>query len=155
MLPSDAARILVVDDDPEVLRGIQQVFERLLPAARVDAAASAEEAIPFLERHAYDVVVTDHWMPGRSGVELLALVRDAQPAAVRVLVTAAQETEVAVQAVNLGHVHAFVQKPWRATDLADRVARLLADRDARRREAVDVARVMARAARAGRSGGRV
>ncbi|MGC5616708.1 response regulator [Georgenia sp. Z1491] len=65
--------MLLVDDHPVVRDGLRAQLDAAPDLSVVAVAASAEEALALLRRHAVDVVVTDLRMPGRGGV---ALVRD-------------------------------------------------------------------------------
>jgi cyclic di-GMP phosphodiesterase len=83
-------RVLVVDDDPHS----RQLLERALrdvcreADASLDVAASGEEGLACLRRHAdYAIVLADRVMPGMSGDEMLRQALDSHPAAIRILFT--------------------------------------------------------------------
>src|SRR3954470_1955013 len=78
------ARLLVVDDEPDVLDFVERVFRREYVVVR---AASVDEAVRALGEGAFDVVITDHRMPRGSGYDVLDKARATQPAAVRLLLT--------------------------------------------------------------------
>ena len=85
-----ARRVLVVDDDELVLRGMAGILERLGHA--VFRAASGALALQVLAREApMDVVVTDQMMPGMTGLELAAAVRRDHPGTAVVLATGYSE----------------------------------------------------------------
>jgi PAS domain S-box-containing protein len=72
-------RILLVDDDPLVVAGTIGMLEEL-GHADVHAVSSAEEALVVLREDAgFDLLLTDHVMPGMSGVKLAALARELYP----------------------------------------------------------------------------
>jgi len=76
--PSPAtARLLVVEDEPEIRRGLQAMLKRF---GQVDVAESAAEARALLgpEQH-YDLVLCDLMMPGESGEELYGWITTARP----------------------------------------------------------------------------
>ena len=77
-------RLLVVDDEPDILDFVERAFRREFA---VERALSVEEALPLLARGTVDVLITDRRMPRRSGAELLDQARSLQPAAVRILLT--------------------------------------------------------------------
>ena len=56
-------------------------------------------------------------MPGMSGVESLETVRERWPDTARVMLTAMDTLETAIDALHAGHVYRFVRKPWHAQDL--------------------------------------
>jgi PleD family two-component response regulator len=64
-------RILLVDDDPIVLRALRRLLLGGRPGWEIDVAESGDAALSRLESKTYDVVVTDLHMPGLDGVTLL------------------------------------------------------------------------------------
>lgn len=66
----DGARVLVVDDDADLLKLVRRELTRAGIAS--DAALSAADALALMERHVYPVVIVDVNLPGMSGVRLLA-----------------------------------------------------------------------------------
>lgn len=63
------ARVLVVDDDPDLRESLAQMLER--EGYRVDTAADGREALATLREHRYRVVVTDLIMPDQDGIETI------------------------------------------------------------------------------------
>src|SRR6516164_8956834 len=106
-------RILVVDDDALIL----QALSRILQAEGYEVICHAD---PLQAKHERDftVVITDFMMPQMNGVELLAELRKHNPAAVRVLLTAAGDFKVASEAINQGEVYRILGKPWSIADLS-------------------------------------
>ncbi len=107
-------RILVVDDE-ESLRRVTQL--RLQQAGYdVATAADGNQALAFLERNPRDLVLTDLRMPGLSGIELLAKIKEAYPEVIVILVTAFGTIESAVEAMKHG-AYDYVIKPVNAEAL--------------------------------------
>ncbi len=106
--------VLCVDDEVENLRIFELSFKREFT---VLSAASAEEALRILHQRPVAVVLSDHRMPGMTGVELLAHVREVEPRAIRMLVTAYGDAETLSRAVNDGSIYRYVPKPWEPDDL--------------------------------------
>jgi putative nucleotidyltransferase with HDIG domain len=105
-------RILVVDDDSQITEVVAKVarsmgFEVI---SHTDPREAAKETT-------FDLVVTDFMMPHLSGIELLRALRDVNPDAVRVMITAASDFKVAMQAVNDGEVFRLLGKPWHVAEL--------------------------------------
>lgn len=113
--------VVFVDDEPGVLHGI----ERMLFAQRVPwdvyCIPDPEEAIELIDRTPVDVVVADLKMPKIDGAELLRHVRDRQPQAVRIVLSAANEPELLRRAFDVAH--GFLAKPCPAVDLVAQVER--------------------------------
>lgn len=99
-------RILLVDDDPDVLRSIGAYFEKL--GHDVSRAASGEEALGMYERTQPHVTLLDYQMPGMSGLDLLEKLR--RRGAIVLMLTGHGEIDTAVEAMRLGAEN-FLQKP--------------------------------------------
>lgn len=67
------ARLLIVEDEPEMAENLVEVLAEL--GAEADVAASAELALESLARHSYSGIITDQRLPGRAGVELIREMR--------------------------------------------------------------------------------
>ena len=102
-------RILLVDDDVEVLDALQR---QLRGRFDVTATCDAKEAIRLVVSGGpFAVVVSDLRMPGMDGVSLLYLIRQIVPETVRVLLTGQADMESAISAVNQGNIFRFLTKP--------------------------------------------
>jgi diguanylate cyclase (GGDEF)-like protein/PAS domain S-box-containing protein len=108
------SRVLVVDDEPEVLVALEDV---LSDHHEVLTANSPERALSVLE-HESDVavVMSDQRMPGMTGDELLSRLRESSDAT-RVMVTGYAELGAVIRAVNNGNIFAYVTKPWDTNEL--------------------------------------
>lgn len=78
-------RLLLVDDEAPLLRGLTRLMSLATPEWRVTTATSAELALAALEREAFDVLVTDLEMPGMGGLALLEEVAARYPSLVVVV----------------------------------------------------------------------
>ena len=117
-----AASILYVDDEPQNLRLFRRLFEDQLT---ILTASSAAEALELMARHEVGAVVSDQRMPGTTGIELLADVAARSPEVARILLTAYSDRELLLSAIQRGHVHDYVLKPWQEEDLGIRLKRAL------------------------------
>jgi signal transduction histidine kinase len=106
--------VLVVDDEPEITRSVEDL---LSGEYRVLTANSADEALALLEANHVSVVLTDQRMPGGTGAELLARAIDIAPETTRVLFTAYSDISAVIEAVNRGQVYHYLAKPWRPEEL--------------------------------------
>jgi putative nucleotidyltransferase with HDIG domain len=107
--------VLFVDDEANILNALARLF--LDRDVRVLRATSGEEALGIVRTQPVVVVVADNLMPGMSGVELLARVRDHSPDTVRVLLTGYADLSTAINAINRGEVFRFHLKPWVDTEI--------------------------------------
>ena len=107
--------VLLVDDEPRVLAGLQRALYR--EPYEILCAISAHEALHILRTRLVDAVVSDQDMPQMKGTELLARVRTEFPDTVRFILTGKATLEVALQAINEGAVTRFFTKPYNNKEL--------------------------------------
>jgi two-component system, NarL family, nitrate/nitrite response regulator NarL len=97
-----AIRLVLSDDHPIVLNGLQQLFERQPDFSVLQCCCTGQEAIEAVRAHRPDVLVLDMRMPGLSGLDVLrALSQDKQHGRT-VILTAAVRDEEAEEALRLG-----------------------------------------------------
>ena len=115
--------ILVVDDDPEVVRAVARdlrtAFGQHYQIVRADSGAAALEAARTLKLQNRPVALflADQRMPGMTGVEFLEQVLPIFPEAKRALLTAYADTDAAIQAINAVHLDYYLMKPWHPPEL--------------------------------------
>ncbi len=112
-------RILVVDDDDDVHRLVAVWLRRR--GYEVETAADGRTAIELLDRHPFDVVVSDVVMPDIGGTELLRRVRQRDLDLPVVLMTAQPELASAIDAVNGGALR-YLTKPLTEQAVVELVA---------------------------------
>lgn len=101
--------ILLVDDDERVLAGCQRLLRKQF---LIQTAKSGEEALERLKSPIkFAVVVADMQMPGMDGLDLLRNAKAVAPETVRIMLTGNDDLKTAVDAVNIGQVFRFLQKP--------------------------------------------
>ncbi len=123
---ADETSVLLVDDDEAACRLLAEVLER--DGYRVAAALSVEEALAKLEREGpFDAVLTDLRMPERSGLDLLKIVREREPDALVLVLTAFGDAAAAGEAIRAG-AYDFVSKPYDIGTLRETLARALGRR---------------------------
>ncbi|XYD09792.1 response regulator [Methylobacterium sp. NMS12] len=111
------ARVLIVDDDPQV-RHVTASFLNGFGHSTTEAG-DGEAALRLLRDDRYDIVVADLAMPGMSGIELAAEIRDRDPRLPVLILTGHAE------AMQIPDDLPVLTKPFRSADLAARVATLL------------------------------
>ena len=119
MEKTEDAYILVVDDEGAIRYSISKTLQRL--GYQVHTAESGELALEMMQRQEYDVVLTDIRMPGLTGVELLARIKEQAPDAVVILLTGYASLETAIESLRLG-AHDYLVKPSSSQDIRDSVA---------------------------------
>jgi response regulator RpfG family c-di-GMP phosphodiesterase len=103
-------RILIVDDDADVLAALSTTLQR--PDYILVCCLNADEALHQLERQAFAAVISDQHMPGMNGLQLLEKTRALQPDASRLLITGMLQVDTLIGAINTGEIFRFIAKPW-------------------------------------------
>jgi two-component system, cell cycle sensor histidine kinase and response regulator CckA len=113
------ARILVVDDEPQILLALEDL---LSDAFTVVKSETPERALAVMhEDPNIAVVITDQRMPRMTGDELLSRMVDVS--AVGIMVSGFADLPAVVRAINEGKVFAYVTKPWNPEDLRFKVSK--------------------------------
>ena len=120
------ATVLAVDDDPSTLFLLKQLLPRFGHA--VITAADGGEALQRLSEHAVDIVLTDMVMPGRSGLDLLRIIRSRSQAIPVVIMTGKPSIEAAVDCLKSGAAD-FLTKPLNPDKLREVIGACLAAQD--------------------------
>lgn len=105
------ARILFVDDEPNILQGLERALRPMRDEWAMAFVTSGAEALVDLSANPADVIVTDLRMPQMNGIEFLSRVAAVAPDTVRIILTGHADVEVAIAAVNEGRVFRFLVKP--------------------------------------------
>jgi DNA-binding NtrC family response regulator len=105
---NDAVRILFIDDEP----GSRESLTLLLQSEgyRVDAVAAGEDALDLMARKSYDVIITDLFLPGVSGMDILKHVKEHSLPCNVILITGHASAETAVEAMKEGAFD-YITKP--------------------------------------------
>ena len=111
--------ILIVDDDPNVRMSLRDYFE--LSGYDVTVAGDGESALKVLEKHmSFDLVLLDHRMPGKDGLEVLQAAKQAGLKAPVLMLTGYHTPEFCEEARQLGAADCL-SKPFAADELLERI----------------------------------
>ena len=122
-------RILLAEDDPtmrELLAGVL-VREGYQVVQVADGRALLAVLGEWDDRQRFDLLVTDDWLPGRRGIDVLARLRATRPGVRVVLITAFADENLRAEAVALGAC-AVLDKPFDLDDFRAIVSNLLSPR---------------------------
>lgn len=118
--PGARGEILVVDDEPALLRGVNRVLAS--KGYDVMCASDGETALNAFRSREFDVIVTDIAMPGMDGIQLLQQLREHDADVPVVLITGEPAVSTAVKALEFGAFH-YLTKPIPLGDLEEVVER--------------------------------
>src|SRR5262249_55529564 len=114
-LMSEKAKILLVDDEPGMLRYIKTLLE--VDEHHVETASTGEEALEKVQKGLRpDLVLLDLLMPGIDGLETLESLRKLQPGTKVVMLSCVNDTKKVVQAIRLGATD-YITKPFQKAEL--------------------------------------
>ena len=136
-------RILVVDDDPDILALLQRTLSKAKEfESEVLVAPDPKVAIELLAKHPIDVVLSDQIMPEENGISFLMDVKERYPQPVWMLITAHTNVGAVLRAVNLAQVHGYIEKPFDPQEVNRRLYEALLRRQERVRTVlINVSRV--------------
>ena len=120
-------RILFVDDEPMILKGIQRTLRKMRNVWDMTFTSSAAEALAILDDNPMDVLITDMKMPEMDGTQLLAEVKQRHPHVVRLILSGHVEQETTIQSVQFAHQ--CLSKPCDVEVLKQTLAKLFALRE--------------------------
>ena len=106
--------ILVVDDEPDVVKSVQDLLRF---DYKVLGATRAADALKLVREQPVHVVLTDQRMPEMTGVDFLRRLREEFPDMVRLLVTGYADIRAVIDAINQGNVYRYITKPWEPEEL--------------------------------------
>ncbi len=134
MSEPQSRRVLIVDDDADLLRACSLLLDRA--GFKVDSAASGARALELLQENAYSVILSDILMEGMSGLDLLRAIRERDLDTPVVMMTAGPSLATALEAMAYG-AHRYLLKPVAPETLVETITRasLLADLARLKREA--------------------
>lgn len=95
-------RVLLVDDDIELLDIARILFDQKDPDLELVVSSSVKDALQKLEREKFDIVISDHLMPDASGLDLLEALREGGDDIGFVMWTGHSNEEIAIKSLNLG-----------------------------------------------------
>lgn len=117
-------RILIVDDHSIVRRGLRQILLEGFPTAEIDEVPDAEALIQQVIKNEWDVIISDLSMPGRSGLEALAQIKQIQPKLPVLILSIHPEDQYALRVLKAGAA-GYLSKDLAPDELVNAVKRVL------------------------------
>ena len=116
-------RILLVDDEQQVLRSLKRLLRR--EPYVIETANDAATALAILEEQPVNLIISDQRMPGTTGTELLDQVRRRWPETIRIILSGYSEVNAILKAINVGAVYKYLTKPWNDEEIKLHIRRAL------------------------------
>lgn len=124
LTPPDADKftLLFVDDEKDILDSLWRAFRRDFNVITADCGTKGIEIIKSEPVH---LIISDQRMPDVTGDQVLAVAKEEQPNAVRILLTGYSDIEALVNCVNEAAIYKYITKPWEPEMLRLTVVRAL------------------------------
>jgi signal transduction histidine kinase len=106
--------LLVIDDEPEIIKALSRQFRRSYNVYTAESAAAGYEIMTSVPIHA---IISDQRMPGMTGDEFFTLVKNEYPDAIRLLLTGYADIQAVIAAINDGNIFRYIAKPWDPIEL--------------------------------------
>ncbi len=113
-------RTLVVEDDPDIRESVVEFLETA--GAEVSTAATGDAGFDTFLRERPDLIVSDLWMPGGTGIDFIRRVRDLPPEQGGLTPGIAMSAAGGLRPALLAGFHIYIPKPFDAADLVDTIA---------------------------------
>ncbi len=143
-----AQRILLVDDEPHILRALQRLLRVGIKDAQqqpysLEAFTDPSEALRRAQEVHFALVVSDYRMPQMTGVEFLKGLRELQPDCARIILSGYADLNGLMAAINDVGIMRFISKPWNDHELLCGLSQILRIRelDLENRRLADLVRV--------------
>ena len=127
MLGETMKKILLVDDEQNVLNALQRELKGHYEAEAFDNPAAALE---HCKNTQFDLVIADYKMPAMNGVEFLEQFGQLQPDASRLMLSGQADITALIRIINETHIYRFLSKPWEKAELLNSIGQALNYRDA-------------------------
>lgn len=106
----EPVKILFVDDEQLILNALRRSLRKEGFELFFTDDPTAAAGIVGAEK--IDIVVSDHMMPGMTGVEVLSIIARLHRHTTRIMMTGQADRQATIRAINEGHIHRFIEKPW-------------------------------------------
>lgn len=118
-------RILLVDDEPDILASLKTFIEMNMEDVEVVVAESGQEALDILDDGPVDLAIVDYKMAGMDGLEFLEKAREQLTGVPRLIITAYPDLSLAIEAINRHNIDYFFVKPVQPEAVIDVVKTFL------------------------------
>ena len=109
--------ILILDDEPFVVHSMKLGLKS--SDYKIYTATNTDDAEKILRENKISVIISDHYMPGKKGLEFLKFARSISPNSIRIMITGQCEYNDVVNAINEAKVYKFLQKPFPISELKE------------------------------------
>jgi DNA-binding NarL/FixJ family response regulator len=120
----NSVRILLADDHELVRRGLKLILLEEFSGAQIGESGDARETLEEVAAREWDLVLLDINMPGRSGLDVLAEIKERRPKTPVLILSASSESDYAVRTLRAGAA-GFINKQHAADELISAIRKVL------------------------------
>jgi DNA-binding NtrC family response regulator len=102
-------QLLFIDDEKSALQSFVAQFRTDF---KIFTAENIDDARKIIEKENINVVLCDYMLKGTDGIQFFSELKISHPNISRILITGLDGTKIALDAINIGNIYRFVQKPW-------------------------------------------
>jgi len=115
-------KILLIDDDEWIRDSMTLFFEG--EDCKLLTLETAEEGLNELDKHGFDIIISDYKLPGMNGLEFFKRIRQISQDSIKILITAYGKEEIFLRAKQLG-VHDIIEKPFKTENIEASLSSLI------------------------------
>jgi len=119
--------VLCLDDEQNILNSLKRLLRN--EDYTLLTTSIGEEALDLLAKNDIQLIMADQRMPGMSGTEFFARVKDKYPDVIRIILTGYTEVDAITESINRGHIYKFFLKPWNDENLKLEIQKALEQYD--------------------------
>ncbi|MCD6580511.1 MAG: sigma-54-dependent Fis family transcriptional regulator [Desulfuromusa sp.] len=116
------SQILLIDDELESCKALSRLLSQI--GYEVEISHSGEHALTLLKKQPFDLIISDLFLPGISGIDVLKQVKEDSPETCVILITGKASAETAVEAMREGALD-YITKPFNIDRLKIQIAKAL------------------------------
>lgn len=107
-------KLLYIDDEINSLFLFKELFQKWFTVYTLD---DPTKAFDLISKEGINVLITDYLMPGMNGLELAQKLHESFPTVIVIILTAYDDRDIMLQAINMGSIYRYALKPWNVDEL--------------------------------------
>lgn len=107
-------KLLYIDDEINSLFLFKELFKKWFTVYTLD---DPTKAFDLISKEGINVLITDYLMPGMNGLELAQKLHESFPTVIVIILTAYDDRDIMLQAINMGSIYRYTLKPWNVDEL--------------------------------------
>ena len=115
-------KLLYIDDEINSLFLFKELFKKWFTVYTLD---DPTKAFDLISKEGINVLITDYLMPGMNGLELAQKLHESFPTVIVIILTAYDDRDIMLQAINKELIFRYIMKPWKKAELEEVIRQAL------------------------------